>query len=75
MTGETFHVVPVGDLMLHEEVQDACPCGPLVHFFPRGKIVIHHALDGRHAADPGWPVRRAEEVAQHLSLSRNAVDG
>ena len=68
---ETFHVVPEEDLLTHEEVQDLCVCGPHVEFFPRGKVVVHHALDGRHADDPGWPRRRASEVAREQSLAED----
>jgi hypothetical protein len=70
---ETFHVVPVEDLVCHEEVQDLCACGPHVEFFPRGKVVVHHALDGRHGKDPGWPRRRALEVARAESLAEDLL--
>ncbi len=70
---ETFHVVPTDDLLTHEELQDLCACGPHVEFFPRGKVVVHHALDGRHAADPAWPRRRAHEVAAERSLSEDLM--
>jgi hypothetical protein len=66
---ETFHVVPLEDWLVHEEVQDVCVCGPHVEFFARGKVVVHHALDGRHRMDPGWPRRRAQEVARSEALS------
>jgi hypothetical protein len=65
---ETIHVVPVEDLVGHEEVQDSCACGPHVEFFPRGTVVVHHALDGRRVHDPDWPRRRAHEVARQESL-------
>jgi hypothetical protein len=65
---ETFHVVPLEDWLVHEEVQDACVCGPHVEFFARGKVVVHHALDGRHGDDPGWPRRRALEAAHAQAL-------
>lgn len=63
MPKATYHVVPVDDLMEHEERSDACVCGPHVEFFPSGWIVIHHALDGRHASDRGWARRRAHQIA------------
>jgi hypothetical protein len=66
---ETIHVVPVDDLVGHESVQDACACGPHVEFFPRGTVVVHHALDGRRGHDPEWPRRRAHEVALQESLT------
>lgn len=70
---ETFHVVPAEDWLLHEEIQDACVCGPHVEFFPRGKVVVHHALDGRHAAEPSWARRRAHEVATERSLAEDLL--
>jgi hypothetical protein len=70
---ETFHVVPIEDWVAHEEHQDLCACGPHVEFFPRGKVVVHHALDGRHRGDPTWPRRRAHEVARDQALSEDAV--
>ena len=66
--GERFHVVPVDDLIAHQELDDECICGPHVEFFDRGKVVVHHALDGRNAEDVDWPRRRAHEVAIAESL-------
>jgi hypothetical protein len=71
--GETFHVVPVEDWIGHEERQDRCACGPHVEFFVRGKVVVHHALDGRHRDEPTWPRRRAQEVARDEALTEDAV--
>lgn len=65
----TFHVVPTDDWLVHEEVHDECVCGPHVEFFPKGTVVVHHALDGRHAKDPSWARRRAKEVASEESLA------
>lgn len=44
------HVVPIGDVWTHEEVD--CTCGPTVEPVPRddgsfGWLVTHHSLDGR----------------------------
>ena len=66
---EIFHVVPTDDWLEHEEVADQCVCGPQVEFFPRGRVVVHHALDGRHAPDPTWAQRRAREVGSQHSLA------
>jgi hypothetical protein len=66
---ETFHVVPTGDWLVHEEVRDECVCGPHLEFFPRGTVVVHHALDGRHANDASWARRRAKELASEESLA------
>jgi hypothetical protein len=70
---ETFHVLPSEDWLVHEEVQDLCVCGPHVEFFTRRKVVVHHALDGRHADDAGWPQRRAHEVALEQSLAEDLM--
>ena len=70
---ETLHVVPSRDWLEHEEIQDACVCGPHVEFFGRGKVVVHHALDGRHADDPGWPRSRAHEVARDHALAAEPI--
>jgi hypothetical protein len=70
---ETFHVVPIDDRCDHEEVQDSCVCGPHIEFFTQGKVIVHHALDGRHAEDPSWPRRRAAEVALETSLSEEEI--
>jgi hypothetical protein len=68
---ETFHVVPTEDWLEHEEVADLCVCGPHVEFFSRGKVIVHHALDGRHDDDPAWPRKRAGEVAREQALSED----
>jgi hypothetical protein len=69
---ETFHVVPTDDWLEHEEVADLCVCGPHVEFFAKGKVVVHHALDGRHRGEPAWPRRRAREVARDQALSEGS---
>jgi hypothetical protein len=70
---ETFHVVPSEDWLRHEEVADLCVCGPHVEFFPRGKVVVHHALDGRHGDDPAWARQRAHEVAREQALTEDLL--
>jgi hypothetical protein len=69
----TYHVIPGDDWLEHEERQDLCVCGPHVEFFPRGVVVVHHALDGRHASDPAWSRQRAQEVALERSLSEDLL--
>jgi hypothetical protein len=69
MAPTTYHVVPAEDWVGHEEVQDRCVCGPHVEYFPRGKVIVHHALDGRHRDDEGWVRRRALEVAEERALT------
>ena len=66
---ERYHVVPVDDLVGHEEAGDGCVCGPHVEFYVRGQVVVHHALDGRNASDSGWARRRASEVARERELT------
>lgn len=50
------HVLPVNDLIAHEDVGDECPCGPRLEAVKRddgsvGWVVIHHSLDGREAGE------------------------
>jgi hypothetical protein len=65
---EIYHVVPLRDLVSHEDVGDDCICGPHVQYFSGGRVVVHHALDGRHADKGDWPVVRAHEVAAEYRL-------
>jgi hypothetical protein len=70
---EIYHVVPIQDWVVHEEQRDICVCGPHVEYFSGGTVIVHHALDGRNAADPTWPRRRATEVARiHLRADEPA---
>lgn len=41
------HVLPVDDLIEHEDIGDECVCGPDVAFVTGGQVVTHHSLDGR----------------------------
>ena len=43
----TIHVLPIDDLVEHEDVGDGCVCGPDVEYLDEGKLVKHHSLDGR----------------------------
>lgn len=50
------HVLPVGDLIEHEEVGDDCPCGPTIEAVFRedgsnGWLITHHALDRREQTE------------------------
>ena len=50
--GETVHVLPVNDLVEHEDEGDGCVCGPRVEPVPcddgsMGWLIVHHSLDGR----------------------------
>lgn len=48
----TIHVLPINDLIEHDDDGDQCPCGPTVEAVFRddgsnGWMVVHHSLDGR----------------------------
>lgn len=43
---DELHVVPVNDLVGHEDDED-CVCGPDTTFVEGGKVITHHSLDGR----------------------------
>ncbi len=46
------HVHPVADLIDHDtDHDDDCVCGPTVEFVPGGKVIVHHSLDNREAAE------------------------
>lgn len=51
---DTVHVLPVADLIEHEDHD--CTCGPTTEPVPRpdgsfGWLVTHHSLDGRELVD------------------------
>lgn len=51
---DNVHVLPMRDLMEHEDVGADCLCGPTVQPVERddgsfGWLIIHHSLDGREA--------------------------
>jgi len=48
----TVHVLPISDLIEHEDVGDECACGPTTEPVPSddgsmGWLIVHHSLDGR----------------------------
>lgn len=49
--GDTVHVLPINDLVDHDDAGDDCACGPDVEHVPGpdgdGWVVTHHSLDGR----------------------------
>lgn len=50
-------VVPINDLIDHEEFSEDCPCGPTPDPVKRedgsvGWVLVHHSLDGREADEP-----------------------
>jgi hypothetical protein len=53
----TVHVYPVADLIEHDRHGDECICGPDTEYVEGGgKMVVHHALDGREFAERGEPL-------------------
>jgi hypothetical protein len=67
--GDSYHVMPVDDLVSHEDTGDECICGPHVQYFSGGRVVVHHALDGgRHDGKPEWPRSKAQEAAAEYFL-------
>lgn len=50
MWGHEMHIIPVSDLMVHEERDCVCGPGALERDTDSGKrvtVVVHHSLDGR----------------------------
>ena len=52
----TVHVLPIGDLIEHEEIGDGCVCGPQMEPVARadgsyGWLTVHHSLDGRELSE------------------------
>lgn len=52
MNADNLHVLPVGDLIEHEDIGEGCPCGPAIEPVPRddgsyGWLITHRSLDGR----------------------------
>ena len=41
------HVIPIGDLIVHDAEGDDCVCGPGSEFVDGGVVIVHHSLDGR----------------------------
>ncbi len=51
------HVLPVGDLVPHDEIGDECVCGPATKAIKADDgsidwLVVHHSLDGREPSEP-----------------------
>ena len=51
--GQTIHVIPIADLIDHED--NDCICGPTIEHVPTddgdGWLITHHSLDGREHAE------------------------
>lgn len=51
------HVLPINDLIEHEDEGDGCPCGPTVEAAfneedgSNGWLIVHNSLDGRENVD------------------------
>lgn len=45
--GDTYHVIPVGDLKEHNSDGKLCHCKPRLEKEGDGWVVIHNAYDGR----------------------------
>lgn len=61
---QILHIIPHGDLIEHEPTGEGCVCGPDTEWLisasgGSGKLIVHHALDGRElvensrTGDPG----------------------
>ncbi len=79
---ENLHVVPVNDLIDHDDYDD-CPCGPAPKAVKRddgsvGWVVVHNSLDGRetHEKEEGDGPSEVAEMVQHVRCgSRRTVQG
>lgn len=55
VTANVYHVLPIGDLIDHDESED-CVCGPATKPVQRddgsvGWVIVHHSLDGREKSE------------------------
>ncbi len=67
---DDVHVVPIGDLIDHED-DDDCPCGPAMIPVERddgsiGWVVSHHSLDGRERFE-GERLHRLRRLFRRLA--------
>lgn len=56
MNPDYIHVMPVNDLIEHEQVDDLCVCGPAVKPVQRDDgsyrwVIVHNSLDNREASE------------------------
>lgn len=54
-----MHVLPIDDLIEHEDTGTECPCGPTERPVKDdngsvGWVVVHHSLDGRELSEPDY---------------------
>lgn len=52
----TVHVVPINDLIEHDDIGDDCVCGPTTEPVKAddgyvGWVITHHSLDGRELSE------------------------
>lgn len=64
----TVHVLPINDLIEHEDAGGDCACGPTVEpvFADDGYcgwLVTHHSLEERDVDHRGWIVGTERETA------------
>lgn len=56
MSAGDVHVLPVNDLIEHDDAGSDCLCGPHTEAVPRedgsfGWVVVHHSLDDRESRE------------------------
>jgi len=44
-------VLPVNDIMPHDEFETTCPCEPKVEFIDGEMLITHNSFDGRELAE------------------------
>jgi hypothetical protein len=76
MTNDYVHVIPVNDLMEHEENKE-CACKPTVEVVERedgtaGWLISHNALDGREVIEEEATRRYPPEDGAYPGVDRNA---
>ena len=63
---DAWHVIPVNDIIEHEDTGDECPCGPRVDPVRRedgsvGWVIVHHSLDGRELTEMKFDPEEEEQ--------------
>lgn len=58
--GVPVHVLPIADLIEHQDEGGDCVCGPTCKPLERGDgsfgwLYVHHSLDGRERGEPPPP--------------------
>jgi hypothetical protein len=47
-------VLPVEDIMPHDEFETTCPCEPKVEFINGEMLITHNSFDGRELSEKGF---------------------